>query len=117
MHMTSEGLSLLLEVVAVFVLAWWGFGVGDNAVVHVILGVGAPLAAMALWGAFAAPKAKIKAPLPVVLLVKLIVFGAAALAFYALDQVAVAVIYAAIAILSIVLAALDSDAAYSNGDA
>ena len=115
LHMINEGLALLLEVIAVFVLAWWGFSVGDNVLVHVILGFGAPLAAMALWGMFAAPKAKIKAPLPVVLLVKAVVFGAAALAFYGLGQTAVAIVFAVVAILNTALATVDREAAFHSG--
>jgi Protein of unknown function (DUF2568) len=44
-------------------LAYWGFTVGDGIGAWV-LGIGAPLLAAVVWGAWVAPKAKWPVPIP-----------------------------------------------------
>ncbi|WP_254715702.1 YrdB family protein [Actinomadura sp. NAK00032] len=110
LHVLNEGLAFVLEVAAIVALAWWGFTTGGNVVVNIILGIGTPVAAMVLWGLFAAPRARFKVALPFVLLVKAIVFSAGALAFYGVDHATVAVVFAVIAVLNTALATLDREA-------
>lgn len=110
MHALNEGLAFLLEVAAIVALAWWGFTTGGNVLVNIVLGVGAPVAAMVVWGLFAAPRARFKVALPLVLLVKAVVFGAGALAFYGVGQTALAVVFAVVAVLNTALATLDREA-------
>ncbi|TMR39715.1 YrdB family protein [Actinomadura geliboluensis] len=109
-HVLNEGLAFVLEVAAIVALAWWGFTTGGNVVVNVVLGIGTPVGAMVLWGLFAAPRARFKVALPFVLLVKAIVFGAGALAFYGVDHATLAIVFAVIAVLNTVLATLDREA-------
>ncbi|MEU5988250.1 YrdB family protein [Spirillospora sp. NPDC047418] len=110
LHVLNEGLAFVLEVAAIVALAWWGFTTGGNIMVNIILGVGAPVAAMVLWGLFAAPRARFKVALPLVLLVKAVVFGAGALAFYGVDHAALALGFAVVAVLNTALATLDREA-------
>jgi hypothetical protein len=110
LHVLNEGLAFVLEVAAIVALAWWGFTTGGNVLVNIILGVGAPVAAMVLWGLFAAPRARFKVALPLVLLVKAVVFGAGALAFYGVDHAALALGFAVVAVLNTALATLDREA-------
>lgn len=110
LHVLNEGLAFVLEVAAIVALAWWGFTTGGNVVVNIALGVGSPVGAMVLWGLFAAPRARFKVALPFVLLVKAIVFGAGALAFYGVDHATAAVVFAVIALLNTALATLDREA-------
>ncbi|MFE2288340.1 YrdB family protein [Streptomyces sp. NPDC059443] len=84
--LVNEALAFLLEVVALGLLAWWGFTRDIGIVGAVALAVAAPLAAAVLWGLFAAPKARIAIPYAAQLGVKAVVFGAAALALLALGQ-------------------------------
>ncbi|MCW2916472.1 MAG: hypothetical protein JWN52_4540 [Actinomycetia bacterium] len=84
----------------------WGFSTG-GIFVRIVLGVGAPLVAAVLWGLFAAPKAKFKVPLAGVLLVKALVFGAAAVALYALGRHGLGIGCAVIALLNTALATID----------
>ena len=65
-----------LELCAFAALVYWGFKTGDGAVVKIVIGVGAPAAAIALWGLFVSPKARYGGPLTRALF-ELIVFGAA----------------------------------------
>ncbi|MFF4235608.1 YrdB family protein [Actinomadura geliboluensis] len=110
LHVLNEGLAFVLEVAAIVALAWWGFTTGGNVVVNVVLGIGAPVGAMVLWGLFAAPRARFKVALPFVLLVKAIVFGAGALAFYGVDHATLAILFAVVAVLNTALATLDREA-------
>ncbi|MFD0638965.1 YrdB family protein [Catenulispora yoronensis] len=57
LHVANEGLAFLLELVALVLLAVWGFRTGSNVAVHVLLGLGAPALMVVVWGAFAAPRA------------------------------------------------------------
>ncbi|MEV5827255.1 YrdB family protein [Spirillospora sp. NPDC052242] len=111
-HIANEGLAFLIEMAAFAVLAWWGFEAGDGLLASIALGVAAPAAAIVLWGLFAAPKARYDAGLPVVLPVKAAVFAAAALAVLGVGHPALALAFAAIALVNTVLATLDRDARF-----
>jgi len=76
----------LLELCALAALAWWGFTTGPNALAKVGLGIGAPLLAAVLWGAFVAPNARVTVPWTVRLAVELAVFAAAVAALFAIDR-------------------------------
>jgi hypothetical protein len=110
LHALNEGLAFLLELAAIAALAWWGFTAGGNVLVNVLLGVGAPAAAIVLWGLFAAPRARFTIALPLVLLVKAAVFGAGALALDGVGHATAAVAFAVIALLNTALATVDRDA-------
>ncbi|WP_327252228.1 YrdB family protein [Streptomyces sp. NBC_01244] len=84
--LANEGLAFLLELLALGLLAWWGFTRDIGRVGSIALAVAAPLAAAVLWGMFAAPKARFAVPLAARLGVKAVVFGAAALALLALGH-------------------------------
>ncbi|OIK00968.1 hypothetical protein BIV25_06685 [Streptomyces sp. MUSC 14] len=90
-YTVNELLAFLLELAALACLSWWGFTVGDDAALHVLFGLGTPLAAVALWGLFAAPKARLRPRLPLVLAVKAVVLGGGAAALYAVGHPAGAV--------------------------
>jgi len=110
LHVLNEGLAFLLEVAAVVALSWWGFTTGGSMLLNIVLGIGAPVAAMVLWGLFAAPRARFKVALPYVLLVKAVVFGAGALALYGVDRTALAIVFAVVVVLNTTLATLDREA-------
>ncbi|WP_407839642.1 YrdB family protein [Streptomyces sp. DSM 116496] len=84
--LANEGLAFLLELLALGLLAWWGYTRDIGRAGSLALAVAAPLAAAVLWGMFAAPKARYAVPLAAQLGVKAVVFGAAALALLALGQ-------------------------------
>ena len=66
----------LCELAMLAALAHWGFTVGDGIGAWV-LGVGAPLLAAVVWGAWVAPKARWPVPMPVRVVIELVLFGAA----------------------------------------
>ncbi|KQV24046.1 MULTISPECIES: YrdB family protein [unclassified Kitasatospora] len=107
LHVANEGLAFVLEVAALAVLAWWGWQFPDSTVLRLLLAVAAPVAAAVLWGLFAAPKARIPVPLPGVLAVKALVFGAAVAALYGVGRPGWAVVFAGVAVVNTTLATLD----------
>ena len=66
----------LCELAMLAALAYWGFTVGDGIGTWV-LGLGAPLMAAVVWGAWVAPKARWPVPMPVRVVIELVLFGAA----------------------------------------
>ena len=66
----------LCELAMLAALAYWGFTVGDGIGVW-MLGVGAPLVAAIVWGAWVAPKSRWPVPMPVRVVIELVLFGAA----------------------------------------
>ncbi|MGW1916797.1 YrdB family protein [Streptomyces sp. NPDC002076] len=81
-YTANEILAFLVELAALACLSWWGFTVSDDEALRILLGVGTPLVAMALWSLFAAPKALLRPRLPLVLAVKAMVLGGGAAALY-----------------------------------
>jgi Protein of unknown function (DUF2568) len=75
----------LCELAMLAGLASWGFRVGDGAGAW-LLGIGAPVLAAAIWGAFVAPRARWPVPVPVRLVTELVLFGAAVAALAAAGQ-------------------------------
>ncbi|MGW0389556.1 YrdB family protein [Streptomyces sp. NPDC003042] len=99
----NDALAFLLEVAALFALAVWGYRQGGGLVGGVLLGTVVAAAAALLWGAFAAPKSRYDVPLPAVLAVKAVVFGAAALALAGLGHGSAAAWFAGIVFLNTAL--------------
>ncbi|MFF9112250.1 MULTISPECIES: YrdB family protein [unclassified Streptomyces] len=81
-YAANELLAFLLELAALSCLGWWGFTVGGTPATAALLGLGLPLAAVVLWALFAAPRARLRPRLPVVLVVKAVVLGGGAAALY-----------------------------------
>lgn len=109
LHVINEGLAFLLELVALVLLAVWGFRTGSNTALHVLLGVGAPALMIVVWGAFAAPRARVQLSMAGVLVVKAIVFGAATAAGYAAGWHAFAIAFGVVAAVNMVIAAFDRE--------
>ncbi|WP_405665159.1 YrdB family protein [Streptomyces sp. NBC_01166] len=92
----NELLAFVLEIVAIGALARWGFTAPEGTAASVALGIGAPVAAVVLWGLFAAPRARIPLPLAGVLAVKTVVLGGGAAAVYGTGHPVAAVVLAAV---------------------
>ncbi|MFF8376115.1 YrdB family protein [Streptomyces sp. NPDC015661] len=115
LHVFNEGLAFLLELAALAVLAWWGWESVENTALRLLCAIAAPALAAFVWGLFAAPRARFRVPLAAVLLVKVLVFGAAALALHALDRSAWAAAFAVVALVNTALATADRQAAMHRG--
>ncbi|WP_433746979.1 YrdB family protein [Falsibacillus pallidus] len=97
------GVFFFLELAALISLGYWGFTVDKGFPMKLVLGIGAPLAAAFIWGAFVAPKAEWLAALPVKILLQILVFGSAGIALYGAGHGRIAVAYMVIAAIEILL--------------
>lgn len=97
MYWAFEGLAFLIELGAIAALGYWGFTTGRTRLTKILLGIGAPVLAGVVWGLFAAPEAAFEAPIPVILAVKALVFGAATLALHTAGRRTLAVMFAVVA--------------------
>jgi Protein of unknown function (DUF2568) len=110
LHAVNEGLAFALEVAALGALAWWGADTGGGLAAKILLAAGAPILAAVAWGLFAAPRARFGVPLAAVLVVKVIVFGLAAGAVYAIGRAGLAIAFAVVVLINTALATVDRDA-------
>ena len=84
MGSANDGLRFTLELAALASLGYWSFSEHDG-VVQWLLGLGTPLLAAVVWGAFVAPKASRPTTDPVRLLLELAVFGGGVVALWIAD--------------------------------
>ncbi|AYF73442.1 DUF2568 domain-containing protein [Nocardia yunnanensis] len=85
-------LAFVLELIAVGALAYWGVRTGRGRIARVLLGVGLAVAAMTLWGLFAAPQATYSIPVAAVA-TKVALFGGASLGLWQLGHRTAAVAF------------------------
>ncbi|MCZ2095639.1 MAG: YrdB family protein [Anaerolineae bacterium] len=83
--------------------ACWGFNTGDSTLVHVVLGIGVPVLAVALWGIFAAPKSSRRLQGGVLWAFKVVFFALASVALVAVAQSTVGIALGVIAAVNLVL--------------
>jgi hypothetical protein len=86
-----HGVRFACEIAAVVAVVWWGWPV---------LGVAAGLAAIAVWGAWVAPKSARRLPDPARLLAELGIFGLATAAFVRVGESAIAAGFAVAAVVT-----------------
>ncbi|MEV7728733.1 YrdB family protein [Streptomyces sp. NPDC087917] len=103
-YVANELLALLIEFAALGLLCWWGFATGGNVGLSILLGLGTPALAIALWWLFAAPAAKMRPALPGVLLVKALVLGGGAAALYGVGHLSAAVVTAVVIVANTTVA-------------
>lgn len=104
LYMANEIAAFVLELVVIATLSVWGFMTGPGVAGSVLLGVGAPAAAVVVWGMFAAPRARFPLSLPGTLGVKAVVFAAAVAALARLDRPALAVALAIVLLVNTAIA-------------
>jgi K+-sensing histidine kinase KdpD len=92
-----------LELVVLVALFLWGVSVSGELLVRIVLGLGAPALAVAVWALFVAPRASRRLPDPQRLAVEIVVFGAGVLAFLATGEVLLGAMLAAAAAINFIL--------------
>jgi hypothetical protein len=102
MGYANDGLRFVLELAALTALGYWGFAEHDG-VLQWLLGLGAPLLAAVIWGAFVAPKASRPTVDPARLLLELAVFGSGVAALFAADAPVLGAVFAGLVALHLVL--------------
>jgi len=93
----------VLELVVLVALALWGFNASDELIIQLVLGVGAPAVAIAVWGTLVAPRAMRRLEDPTRLVLELVVFGAGVVAFAASGRLLLGVLLAVAAAISLAL--------------
>ena len=96
-------LRFVLELCALGALGYWGFKTGSGLVAKIGLGIGAPLLAAVVWGVFVSPQAPVQLPGLLVLLLQVLVFGAAATGLVATGHLGLAALFVAIVVVNAVL--------------
>jgi len=98
----NDVVAFLVEVAAILSLSAWGFHAGSGFVAKLLLGLGTPAAAIALWNMFAAPRSVFAVP-AARLSVKVLLLGAAALASFTLLPIGWAIAFTILVTVNTVL--------------
>ncbi|MGG3507596.1 YrdB family protein [Paenibacillus lautus] len=90
----------ILELILLFSIGYWGFHFGSGLVAQVVLGIGLPLLAAVIWGMTISPKARIKLPLAVVLLIEFLIFATAVACQVSSGLITFAIVFAFVALVN-----------------
>jgi hypothetical protein len=96
-------LRFLLELFALGALGYWGFKIGNGTIAKIGLGVGTPLVAAVVWGAFLSPRAAIALHGFLVLVLQALVFGSAAAGLVVTGHRTLAFVFMAVAVINALL--------------
>jgi hypothetical protein len=96
-------LALLMELAMLAAFACFGFIAGPNLPVKVILGLGLPILVAVIWAFFGAPRSKRRWQGAAYWLLRIVLFGAAAIALYFAALPILALIFALVAVLNFTL--------------
>ena len=83
MPAVNLGARFVLELLMLGALGYWGFTSSDAWLLRILLGLGAPLTALVLWGMFVAPRGSRLLADPPRLGLEVLLFGAASAALLA----------------------------------
>lgn len=100
--LVNLALKFILELAALVAFAWWGTTLG-GAAVSAIAAIAAPATMIALWGTFAAPRARRRLRKAIRIPFELFVFALAAAALFAADAPVFAAVFAALVVLNSLL--------------
>ena len=98
------GLAFLLELGVLAALCYFGFTLEANLPLKLILGIGLPVVAIAIWAVFGAPRSQRRLKGLPFLLLQIVFFGSAAVALYAAGQRILGIVFALVFILNTILA-------------
>lgn len=105
LNAANDVLAFALEIAALVLLGVWGFTVAPNTVLAFVLGLGAPLLFVLVWGAFLAPRARRRLRMPGLLVAKLAAFLVAAAAAWSAGLPGWAAVLAVLAVVHLTVAA------------
>jgi hypothetical protein len=96
-------LAFLLELCMLAALGYWGYTLDQGLAIRVAAGLGAPIVAAVVWGLWMAPRASNPLPEPWHLVAELIIFSLAIAALYAAGRPQLALAFALVYIINVVL--------------
>lgn len=79
-------LAFLLELGVLVALGYWGFHTGTGTIAKIVLGIGAPLVAVVVWGLLGAPRSAWQLQGLWYLALSMVWFGSAALGLFVAGQ-------------------------------
>ncbi|MEU6250950.1 YrdB family protein [Glycomyces sp. NPDC047010] len=95
--MANSFVALVLELALFVFVAWWALDLDHALWTRLLIAVASVGALIVLWGAFAAPKARVPLPTAGTVAVKAVAFGAGAAALWGLGLPAAAIAFAVLA--------------------
>ena len=96
----NVALRFLLELGILGAYGYWGYRTGRNTLIRIVLAVGLPVLAAAIWVIFGAPGAALQLKDPLHLALEVSLFGGAALALYVARQPKIAVTLAVLFVIN-----------------
>ncbi|PJN56345.1 hypothetical protein PAEVO_30680 [Paenibacillus sp. GM2FR] len=99
-RLLNLALRFILELILLFSIGYWGFHYGSGLMAQVALGIGLPLLAAVIWGMTISPKARIKLPLAVVLLIEFLIFTTAVACQVSSGFITFAIVFAFVALVN-----------------
>ncbi len=97
-------LAFLLELAMLASIGYWAYQQGKSPILKWVLLIILPLAAMILWGIFAAPKSQYRLDFNARILFEIVMFSLAAFLLYKAGQSTLSLCFAALSIVSITIA-------------
>ena len=101
--MANLALRFLLELCALAALGYWGFQIGKEYIMKIVLCVGIPLLAAVAWGMFVSPKASMPTTGWLHLLLELCFFGSAVVGLYTTGHKTLAGVLGIVLIINLTL--------------
>ena len=99
----NMGLAFLLEIGVLVALCYFGFATRKSWFAKLGLGIGLPVIAILIWGAFGSPGATWRLSGFWFLLLQIVFFGSAAVALFAAGRRRLGIAFALLFVLNIVL--------------
>jgi hypothetical protein len=96
-------LAFFLELGVLAALGYWGFYSGQGTLAKVALGIGAPVVAVVVWACFGAPRATWHLQGFWFFILRIVFFGSAIVALFAVSQRSLGLIFALLFVINIVL--------------
>lgn len=94
------GLRFILELCLLAAFAYWGYQYGSSGPLQVLAGTAAAMVIAVLWGLFLSPKAKIKLPLAIRVLMELSLFCMAGWLLYGMGRYSQAMLLVIVFVLN-----------------
>lgn len=93
----------LLEICALIAISYWGFKTGQGMFFKLLLGVGAPLVAVLIWGMLGSPAAPYRLDVPLRIGLEILINGAATLALITTGKGSLALPFVVVIIVNKIL--------------
>ncbi|ETA82276.1 YrdB family protein [Youngiibacter fragilis] len=100
------GISFILELLALFIYGWYGYGTGTLGWQRILLAIILPVTAAVFWGRYLAPNASGRFAMPGLLIAKIAIMAVAAVMLLRMGKIMQGGIFFAAAAANILLAAV-----------